>query len=85
MDQSDLDFLFFFLAVKKKLTLALDHTVTSSFPFSFYSVSLIKMTLRNRGWEETLFFCLKLVPQDGNLATDVETEQICLQSSRPLL
>lgn len=27
------------------------------------------------------FFYLKLVPQDGNLATDTETKQICLQSS----
>lgn len=30
------------------------------------------------------FFYLKLVPQDGNLATDTETKQIYLESSLPL-
>lgn len=87
MDQSDPAFLASWKKQKRKEKIAFrspsppSPAVTSSFSFNFSSISFIRMTWRNRGWEGDTYFCLELVPQDGNLAAHVETKQNCLQYS----
>lgn len=88
MDRSDLDFVlvFFFYSIKKaKLTFGFephcDCFISIQFPLCILNKNDTK-ELRMGRETSSLFFlsCLKLVPQDGNLATDMETQQVCLQS-----